>query len=213
MLQAINFKEEKFAIHSFKEIYEEAFPKSERVPLFLLKRAAKTPRADCVVFFEKTEDLHDRKYENSVEKENRGRTGERKAVGIAYFSHGKDFTYLFFLAVQKEARGKLYGSQILQIAKELFPNRRICLNIEELDENAADFSLRVRRKRFYEKNGFVPCGYKVIENKIVFEMFSYGGKVSHEEYREMLDKCFGLIFSRLYSKFYALCEKSPYNET
>ena len=212
MLQAINFKEEKCVLAAFKEIYEEAFPETERVPLFLLKRAAKTPRADCFAFFEEADDPRDRKYENSVEKEKRGRTGKRKAVGIAYFSHGKDFTYLFFLAVHKDARGKHYGSQILQIARELFPNRRICLNIEELDENAADFSLRVRRKRFYQRNGFVPCGYKVIENKVVFEMLSYGGEVLYEEYRDMTDSCFGLLFSRSYSKFYGFCDKTPYDE-
>lgn len=207
MLHAVNFKDDKRVFSCFKEIYLEAFPKAERVPLFLLKRTAKTPRADCFVFFEDgtSEPVAHANGERAVFNQR----GGRSAAGIAYFCHGEGFTYLFFLAVRKDARGKNYGSQILQTAREVFPRRRICLNIEELNTTAADYAMRARRKKFYERNGFAPCGYKVIENKVVFEMLSYGGDVSYEEYRAMLDACFGKLLSRLYSKFYAFCDTRP----
>lgn len=211
MLHAVNLKDDKTVFPCFKEIYREAFPKAERVPLFLLKRAAKTPRADCFAFFDdEAEKLSANAGEKCAAADKRDK---RRAAGIAYFSHGKDFTYLFFLAVRKDARGKNYGSQILQKTRELYPGRRVCLNIEELNETVADYAMRVRRKKFYEKNGFTPCGYKVIENKVVFEMLSFGGDVSYEEYRAMLDYCFGKCFSRLYSKFYAYCEKTSASGT
>ena len=48
-----------------------------------------------------------------------------------------------------------------------------------------------KRRKFYEKNGFQSLGYTVREWKEDYDMFSYGGIVTKEEYETLMKKFIG----------------------
>ena len=73
--------------------------------------------------------------------------------------------YVFYFAISQSERGQGYGSYILQTVKEFYKNQRLCLAIEEIDETAANYQQWVKRKEFYEKNGFTDLHCKLRKGK------------------------------------------------
>jgi hypothetical protein len=69
--------------------------------------------------------------------------------------------------------------------------KRIVLNIEELDEQSENYQQRVKRKAFYEKNGFNSSGYIVKEPDARHEMLIRGGSISKAEIEAMYQSLFG----------------------
>ena len=71
-------------------------------------------------------------------------------------------------------------------------------SIEELDENADNQQQRIKRKAFYEKNGFKPSGYIVKESAQRLEMLVQGGVISNEEIEKMYKYLMGNILGFLF---------------
>ena len=112
------------------KLYNEAFPKDEKIPIWLLKLLARKNKA-------KFYGIYDRK----------------KFVGLLYNIYYKDIVFIFYLAINKETRGQGYGSKILELIKEKYNNHRIILCIEQVDKNSDNYKQRIKRKEFYIKNG------------------------------------------------------------
>ena len=74
-----------------------------------------------------------------------------------------DVVILLYLAISDAVRGKGYGSAVLQAVQKKYAGKRIILNIEEMDEQAANYAQRVKRKAFYQKNGFEILDYKSVQ--------------------------------------------------
>ena len=103
----------------------------EQVPLFLLYRKAKQHKIDFLAVLD-----------------------DGKFVGLASAAMQGDVVILLYLAISDAVRGKGYGSAVLQAVQKKYAGKRIILNIEEMDEQAANYAQRVKRKSFYQKNGF-----------------------------------------------------------
>ena len=76
--------------------------------------------------------------------------------------------------------------------------KRTVLNIEEIDEQSENYKQQVKRKNFYENNGYVFSGYIVEEQGERFEMMIVGGSISKAEieafYRKMIGRVLSLFF-------------------
>ena len=73
--------------------------------------------------------------------------------GMVCYYISDNTVYLAYLAVESELRGNGYGSKILHMLEEKYPDQQIVLDIEPLDPDAENYHQRVSRLRFYQKNG------------------------------------------------------------
>ena len=111
----------------------------------------------------------------------------------------KDIVFVFYLAIDKGTREQGYGTKVLDSIKQKYKNSRIILCIEPVDENSDNYEQRVKRKKFYLKNGFEDSNYIIKERNIIYEMLYYNENVALQEFEEMMKNYFGKM---LYEKFY-----------
>ena len=151
-----------------KKLYTEAFPENERAPFWLLRRRAEQGRAEFWSLMD----------------------GEMWA-GMAYVVRHQDMAYLFYLAVDSQARGKGYGTKAIEALKEHYKGCRLFLALETLDKTAENYEQRVKRHAFYEKCGLTDLPYHIKEASVVYAVMGIGGNVYPEEYKAMIDQYLG----------------------
>ena len=118
-----------------KNIYMEAFPKSERKPFFFLKRAVQKGKSE--IWVASQSDV---------------------VAGFIVLIPYHDMVLVEYLAVSNQIRSKGTGSKILGEICRQYDDKRILLLIEKIDETANNLEQRIARKRFYLKNGFESSG-------------------------------------------------------
>ena len=151
-----------------KNLYESSFPEDEKVPYDLLLAKAKEEKISLL----------------NVVKDD-------EFVGLAFVVNHLDITFLFYLAVKEEERNQGIGSSILSYINNKYKDNRVIINIEALDEKASNYDERLKRKAFYERNGFVDLAYQIREYGVTYEMFSIDGKmVTKEEYIDLMSNLF-----------------------
>ncbi|MCF6437600.1 GNAT family N-acetyltransferase [Pseudoalteromonas sp. MMG022] len=150
------------------DLYKEAFPGAQRIPTFVLRYKLRNgPKGFNVL------------YEND------------KWVGLIYCTHYQDIVFVQFLAIAGQFRSKGYGSKVMNTMSGMYPTKRIVLNIEQIDTRAKNYQQRVKRKAFYEKNGFTSTGFLVAEPGEMHEMLIRGGSINQEEIESMYKSLFG----------------------
>ena len=113
-------------------------------------------------------------------------------IGFASVTFYKDICYLFFLAVKEEQRDKGYGSKIISILKERFKDYVLLICYEEVDKKYPDYENRLRREKFYIRNGFIKNPLKTNEFGVIYQSAYIGSHtVSFEEYKEIFASGFG----------------------
>ncbi len=157
-----------------ESLYKEAFPKNERAPLWFLRRKAKQSN---VAF-------------NSLYH-------NESWIGLLYTVEYRDILLVIYLAIDASYRSGGYGTKVLTALREDHPDKRIVLNVEQIDEQADNNVLRVKRKRFYEKNGYTSTGIIVEELGQPFEMLILGDFITPEETRQVYRSFLGKILSLL----------------
>ena len=163
MLRFVNARNDKKRLNEIKSLYDEAFPKEEQIPFWILRKAGRTSIADLMQV-----------YDDDI------------LVGFIHLVYFEDVVYLYYFAIEPDERGQGYGSRILQALRRRFSARRIILNIEVVDENCDNYEERKKRKEFYLKNGFQEAGYSTREYGVEYEMLYLGGKVSYEEFLALI---------------------------
>lgn len=152
------------------DLYKEAFSGAQRIPSCLLRYKLRHGKTGFDVLYE-----------------------EDNWIGLVYATEFRDIIFLQFLAISESLRADGYGSKVMASMRYMQPGKRIVLNIEELDEQAQNSRQRVKRKAFYEKNGFSSSGYIVREPDGRHEMLIRGGSISKEEIETMYRSLFGHI--------------------
>ena len=113
-------------------------------------------------------------------------------IGFASVILYKDICYIFFLAVSPEKRNQGYGSEIVQILKELYKDYSLLLCYEEVSKKYPDYNIRKIREQFYIKNGFKKNPLKTNEFGVVFQTAVLGNRrVTFEEYKNIFLIGFG----------------------
>ncbi|MBO8463219.1 MAG: GNAT family N-acetyltransferase [Firmicutes bacterium] len=157
-----------------KQLYETAFPKEERKPFFLLQWQMKRKVMEIL----------------SIE--------ENGFVGLLISSFYKDLVLIEFLAIDDKRRGEGLGSKVLDLAKKRYQARRVVLEIEIPDENAAISDNKVRRKEFYARNGFLPAGVEVMFHGVPMMLLTIDGKsVTFAEYKKLYQNTSGYLITSL----------------
>lgn len=155
-------------------LYQSAFPKSERAPLWFLRYKAKQ---NNVAF----NSLYD----------------DESWIGLLYTTEYKDILLILYFAIDTSCRSGGYGTKVLTKLRENHRNKRIILNIEQIDEQADNNAQRMERKRFYERNGYISTGIIVEELGQPFEMLISRGSITPEETRQVYRSFLGKILSLL----------------
>lgn len=177
-LTFIDMKKNNYCKKKIKKLYYEAFPRNERVPFTFLKLSARKNKA---IFF--------------------GIYDKDCFIGLIYNIYYKDIVYVYYLAIDKNLRGKGYGSKILETIKKEYNQCRIILMSEEINESSNNYEERIKRKRFYNNNGFRDLYYKVKEAGVIYDMLGYGKEVSHKEYKELMKNYWGtFLYKHIYEK-------------
>lgn len=163
-----NAEEEQWG--KIKQIYFEAFPKSERKPFFTVRRSVKKGKAQVLTALQ--EDI---------------------LLGFVMAIPYHDMIMVDYLAVSGEIRSQGTGSRIMQEVCGKFPDKRIVLLIERPDEMAENREQRVSRRKFYFKNGFTSSGIFITGYSGDMEVLNFGGMVSEEEYMELQRYALGKV--------------------
>lgn len=125
---------------ALRRLYHTAFPKEEQMPWWILRLVSLRRDMGVEGFYE----------------------GDQLR-GFIYCVSTEDVLFILFLAVSEDCRGQGWGSAILTRMKEEYPGRTIVLNVELLDPKADNYEQRLRRMRFYKKNGFFDTGHDIDE--------------------------------------------------
>ena len=169
-IKILNISEVENDYEQIKTLYEESFPRTERFPFdYIIKRSQK----------------NDIKFEVFYDNDN--------FIGLSYMIMEKNIVFILYFAVNNKHRGKGYGTEILKQLKEKYKDYTILLEIEELREDSSNYDQRVRRKSFYEKNGFYGTNKHIKEGPNVFEIMtsdintSFDNKLFRKIYKKMFN--------------------------
>lgn len=155
-----------------ERLYLEAFPESERKPfdLLLCKQFEGSAELLCAV----------------------DDAGSPAAIVFTLSDGG--YVLLDYLAVCPKYRGNGIGTEILSLLKRRYPGSNIVLEIESTASLADKGDLRLRRKAFYERNGFSANGYLVDLLGVDMEIMSVS-PIPFGEYHALFEPLFGAEFA------------------
>jgi len=147
-----------------KHLYVTAFPKEERAPLFVL--------------YSKTNDERNHFY--AIED-------NEEFIGLVYTIQDEGMVYVFFLAIAEEKRGCGYGSKVLSLLKEMYPDSVITLMIEDTEDKDADnYTQRIQRLGFYKKNGFKQLHIHINEVGVEYELLGTEEGITQADFLSLM---------------------------
>lgn len=158
-----------------KALYKEAFPLVERAPFSTLDKMRKNGKIKMFCAYENGE-----------------------PCALAFTACSSKSVLLMYFAVDSKKRGQGLGTKVIEALCDLFPRRRLLLEIEKPNENKPD---TVRRKKFYENCGLRDSGGRVKLNGVDMEIMLKGdGEFDKFEYMSINENVFGYICSKLFVK-------------
>ena len=146
-----------------RELYEETFDRRMRVPYGDLWKVASKGSADYVAVFD-----------NDI------------FLGFYYVFLQGDNAFIYYLAVCPEMRGRGYGTDIVDLIKDTYPEKRIVVCIEAPHVDDKLVSVRYRRLAFYSRNGFIDTLYKFESVGIMYEVLYWGKAFEPEDVQDIL---------------------------
>ena len=148
-----------------KRIYFDSFPKKDRMPYWMLLLMAKMNHTEFRAFCD-----------------------QGRVCGFSYFAAVGKITFIMFLAVDSKLRSKGCGSLMIKEIKSLYPESQVIVSIERCDKTVENLEQRLRRKRFYEKNGFLSTGCLLELSKEQQEVLVKNGEFDPQEFSEFFKK-------------------------
>lgn len=146
-----------------RELYEETFDRRMRVPFQDLYKASESGKADFIAVY--SEDVY---------------------IGFYYVFRYRDIAYIYYLAVTECMRERGYGTDIVDLIKENYPDCRIvtCVEAPKVDDKLV--SISYRRIGFYTRNGFMDTLYKFESVGIMYEVLYWGPAFEPETVQDIL---------------------------
>ncbi len=155
-------------IQRVKKLYNEAFPKCERMPFWLMLKDSIGGKLDMLSIIQ-----------------------NGSFAGFAVMLVCGDKALLLYYAVEGRMRGKGLGSEALGILTRRYRDRIFYLEIESTKADCPDLEKRLKRKRFYQRNGLSETGLEVCLFGTDMEVLSRGKSLDYEEYILPYEKAFG----------------------
>lgn len=169
-----------------RQLYKTAFPLAERVPFGIMMRRSGVEGVDFWAI-----------YARQTAKNGDCSREMIRWVGFAYVISHEKLSYLFYLAINDDCRGKGYGSAVLRTIRKKYAGRKLFLAIEQIDEAAPNLEERTKRKHFYQKNGFSELHCKLREMRMVYEVLGTEGPVSSTDFQYMMRRYFGPVWKHI----------------
>ena len=148
-----------------KNLYESSFPVQERISWPWMVWMALLGQADFLAYFD-----------------------GQDFAGFSYSLRSQTSYYLLFLAIPSQQQSKGYGRQILQDVARRAGRRPIFLVIEPLDESADNYTIRLKRLAFYEKNGYQLTDYIYFENQEVYQVLTNHFPADFQDFERLAKK-------------------------
>lgn len=153
---------------NIKKLYQEAFPRYEKKPFWLIKYKQKQGLVDIWV----------------LEKE-----GE--FIGLAITMKSNDLVLLDYFAIAGEKRASGFGSEALRSLQEHYRGKRFFLEIESTKGKAHNQEQRERRKGFYLANHMTEIGMTVDVFGTEMELLGYDCNLDFAEYVSVYSDVYG----------------------
>lgn len=152
------------------EIYKKSFPKVEQFPILLLRLMSHLKGINSVAFYD-----------------------DNKLCGFSYFLVNEETVFILFLAVNDKIRSKGYGSRIISWIKDNYPNRKIFLDVEKLEDNAVNEDQRIKRIEFYKRNGIFQTNQFFTYGNVIYEILCTDKGFNKEDYNRNLVSYFKIF--------------------
>lgn len=152
-------------IKEVKKIYTYSFAKEDRMSPLLMLMLSKTKNTDFLSFYNKA-----------------------ILCGFVYMASINGLTFIMFFAVDKKLRSKGFGSQILDIVQSMYPDNKLIVSIDTCDKNAAYIEQRLRRKNFYNSNGYADTKYLLDMSDKAQEILIKNGEFDKDEFCSFFKK-------------------------
>lgn len=163
---------------SIKNIYENTFPKNERFLTLEEMLKKKDTELNCLIL-------------------------DEDVLGFIYTIKYKKSIYILYLAIDSKYRSNGYGSQLLKWCTNNYKDCGLFLNIEELNPQKKDYSIREKRFKFYQKNGFYLSNIMTTDGIENFHVLSNQKNVDLDEYTELFQFHAKLLDATLINPFIA----------
>lgn len=158
-----------------KTLYREAFPLIERIPFIRLEKLRKNGEIKMFCAYENGE-----------------------PCAMAFTACSSKSVLLMYFAVDSTKRNLGLGTKVIDALCDIFPRRRLLLEIETPDENKPN---TVRRKAFYERCGLRDSGGRVSLTGVDMEIMLKGdGEFDKFEYMSINETIFGHLGSKIFVK-------------
>ena len=99
-------------------------------------------------------------------------------IGFTLILMNEAVVFMVLLAIDRQYRGRGYGSKVLAAIKNQFPDRQIVLDYEEVTEHSENYAQRISRKQFYLRNGFQETGRYTILSGDRYEIVCSEGNLN-----------------------------------
>lgn len=146
-------------------LYEQSFPDNERKPWELMEACVKQQTMKLYVMME-----------------------EDEVIALAFIILDDIYLLLDYLAVKANRQNQGIGSFILQWLKKEYPHLGLLVEIE--DYQVYQEPMMLKRKAFYEQNGFQVMKDHIILFGVAMQLLATK-PVSFDQYKKLLIKVFG----------------------
>lgn len=107
-------------------------------------------------------------------------------VGFMVVQVYQNLAYLFFLAIDSACRSKGYGSRAIETLKTEYPGKKQVVDFEMLDNTAANYKQREKRREFYLRNGYKETGLFLTYLGVDYEVFCMDEDFEPDVFKAMM---------------------------
>ncbi len=161
---------DKSQIKQIKRLYKLAFPRREQKPFWLIRKKQREGSVEILAICD--DDF----------------------LGLVITSLYNNFALIDYFAIDETKRGKGLGSDALRLIKERYAGKQLFLEIEVINENAPNNNERIRRKKFYLKNGFTQANIQVNVLGVAMELLTCECGITFREYQNIYVNVYGSFF-------------------
>lgn len=160
-------------LEQIEKLYLASFPEAELKPFALICEKQKEGLADILM----VED-------------------DGEFCGLAIVVSYGDLALLDYFAIAEEKRSGGYGSAALQGLLKYYEGKRLLIEIESTKVSCDNMEDRVRRERFYHRNGMKDLDITISLCGVTMELLGNGNPVNYAEYINVYEQVYGSEIAR-----------------
>ena len=110
-----------------------------------------------------------------------------EVCGFSYIVCKYDLVFIYYLAVKEKYQSMGCGTKILEIIKCFYNNSTLVLNIEPINGQTHNQVQRLRRLKFYKKNGLKETNYFLEHKGVEYSILSSAQNLDTVRYKKLLE--------------------------